>query len=142
MKNKSLSFYIRLVVGLAAIIAGVVFFLLDRAVMGSDIHFNDFSYLTMIFLIAGGVISIVDAVFGFPFIGILSCALIGCAIGSHLYIACFPLADITQPVAFFTNDVEKARTAVTLFMAFLGLFALLAIANIVSCFLPNKKKES
>ena len=63
-----------------------------------------------------------------------------CGVGSHLYIACYPLADITEPVAFFTNDVDRAHEMVNLFITFLVIFALLGILTIVLNFLSQKKK--
>lgn len=138
--GKTPSFYLCLCVGLLAIVCGIIFFICDRSIMGNDIHFNDFSHMTLIFLIAAGVVTIVDALTSIPFVGVASCALMGCALGSHIYIACFPLADITQPVAFFTNDIDKARSAVTLFMIFLAIFLVITLVLIVNCFLSEKRK--
>ncbi len=140
--HKPLRFYLQGCAGILAIILGLVFFFVDRAMMGTDIHFNDFSHITMIFMIAGGLVSLIDAFFPLPFVGIVSSVLYGCGIGAHMFIACYPMADLVAPVAFFTNDINKAKAVVPVFVVFLVLFALIAIASIVANFLSAKKKEA
>ena len=140
MKNRPLRFYLQFCSGILAILAAVIFFIIDRNLMGNDIHFNDFSYLTLIFIIAGGLIAILDAFLPLPYLGTIGCVAYGFGIGCHFYIAFFPIADTIQPVAFFTNNIDKARAAVTLFMTFLVIFLLIAVISVVSNFLSERKK--
>ena len=139
--HKPLRFYLELCGGLLAIIASIIFFALDRQVLGGNIRFDDSSYITLIFLIAGGALSIVDAFFPLPFLGIVTAILFGLGLGSHLRLACFPLADVTNPAPFFTGDKIVAGNATTLFFTFLILFAILALFIVIANFLPAKKKQ-
>lgn len=139
-KNFTWKNYAWLGIGLACIVAVLIFFPIDRSLYGTDMHFNDFSQLTLIFLLSAGALAILQAFLPLPFLSIAPSILIGCGVGSHLYIACYPLADITEPVAFFTNDVDRARKMVNLFIPFLVIFALLGILTIVLNFLSTKKK--
>ena len=139
--HKPLRFYLEFCGGAIAIIAAIIFFALDRVVLGGDIRFNDSSYLTLIFLIAGGGLAIADAFFPIPFLGIVSAIALGFGLGSHLRLACFPLADVAFPAPFFTGDKIKAGNATTLFFVFLGIFLVLALLIVVASFLPPKKEK-
>jgi len=145
MKNQSsqrtLRFYLELCAGIVAIISSVIFFIFDRQILGGDIRFDDSSYMTLIFMLCGGAVCLVDAFIPLPFIGIAAAVLFGFGLGSHLRLACYPMADLGQGVAFFTGDTAKAQSAVTLFMIFLVIFLLVAIATIVANFLSIKKKK-
>ena len=139
--HKPLRFYLELCGGLLAIIAAIIFFALDRQILGGDIRFNDSSHLTLIFIIIGGVLAIVDAFLPLPFVGIASAIVLGCGVGSHLRLACFPLADVANPAPFFTGDKIKAGNATTLFFTFLVIFLVFALMIVIANFLPAKKKE-
>ena len=139
--HKPIRFYLELCSGVLAIIASIIFFALDRQVLGGNIRFNDSSYLTLIFMIAGGALAIVDAFFPLPFLGVAAAVTFGLGIGSHLRLACFPLADVTNPAPFFTGDKIVAGNATTLFFTFLILFLVFALFVVVANFLPAKKKQ-
>ncbi len=141
-KGKGLRFYLEIGAGLIAIITSIIFFAMDRQLLGDNDSFQDISHFTLIFLIAGGLVAIADAFFPLPGLGIVSAVLFGCGIGNHLRLACYPLADINEEVPFFTKDVNLAHAAVRLFITFLVIFAILAIAIVISNFLSPKKKEA
>lgn len=131
--------YIQLAAGLIAIVSAIIFFALDRAAIAEGVQFGDFSERTMIFMIAGGVVSIFDALFPLPFVGIGSSVLYGVAIGCHFYIVSFPFADTIQPVAFFSKTLAKAQELISIFLPFAIIFVLVALLSIVANFLTAKK---
>lgn len=139
--HKPLKFYLELCAGTLGIVSAIVFFVIDRQLLGGDIGFDDSSYMTLIFILIGSAVALFDAFVPLPFVGIASAILFGLGIGSHLRLACYPLADLGQAVPFFTKDVILAQQAVTLFMTFLIIFLVLAIAIIVSNFLGKKKAK-
>ena len=139
--HKSLRFYLELCAGVIGIAAAILFYLLDRKVMGGNLGFSDISHFTLIFILAGSLLAIVDAFFPLPGLGIAATAVIGCGVGNHLRLACYPMADAVLGVAFFTKDVQKAQAAVTLFSTFLAIFLLIAIALIVGNFLDKEGKK-
>jgi len=139
--NRSKRFYIELCSGIVGIIASIIFFIVERNVAGASLQFEDTSLLTFIFVLVGGVISIVDAFIRLPLVGILPCVAYGYSIGNHIRNAAFILADVTEPVAFFTGSVDKANSLLNVYIPFLVIFVLVGIASIVACFLGEKKKE-
>ena len=106
--SKGVRFFLELGLGILSIIVGIIFFILDANIM-QNVQFADNSYFTLIFLILAGAASIADAFLGLPFIGIASSVLFGVGLGNHLRLACYPLADLSAPVAFFTGSVPKAQ---------------------------------
>lgn len=139
-KNRGARFYIELCAGFLTIVAALIFFALDRQIL-VDIKFSDSSEWTLVYLLIGGLVLILDAFFPLPFLGVAGTILLGLGIGSHLRIACYPMADLGQNVPFFTGSTEKATAAVTLFVTFLIIFLLFGIASIVCNFLSPKKAE-
>ena len=137
--HRSVRFYMELACGLLALISAPIFFGIERGIGGSNLQFDDTSYLTLIFMLVGGAISILDAFFPLPFVGILPCIAYGYSIGNHIKNMCFPLADVSEPVAFFTGSADKASAMLGAFIPFLILFLLIAIAASISCFLGEKK---
>ena len=137
--HKGIRFYLEIAAGILGIISAIIFFAIDRSLLSGDIGFSDISHFTLIFMIVGSVVAIADAFLALPGLGILSAAILGCAIGDHLRLACYPLADLSVAVPFFTKDVLLAQAASTLFITFLVIFVLLAIIVIVSNFLSKKK---
>ncbi|MCR5079640.1 MAG: hypothetical protein K6B65_06980 [Bacilli bacterium] len=137
--NKGLRFYLELVAGVIGIVAAIIFFAMDRQLLGGELGFADISHFTLIFIIAGSVVALFDAFFPLPGVGIVAAALFGLGVGNHLRLACYPLADLSLAVPFFTKDVILAQKAVTLFITFLVVFILLAIMVVVSNFLGKKK---
>ncbi len=139
--NKPLKFYLEFCAGVIGIIAAIVFYVFDRQILGGDLGFPDISHFTLIFIIAGSLIAIADAFFPLPGLGIAATLVVGLGVGNHLRLACYPLADLSVAVPFFTKDVIKAQAASTLFMIFLAIFVLVAISMIASNFMASKKAE-
>ncbi|MCH4278047.1 MAG: hypothetical protein LKF89_03920 [Bacilli bacterium] len=139
LKNQKPHFYIQLSVGVVAIISAIIFLIIDINMISSAVSFSDKSYMSVIFMILGGVMSIVSAFLKIDFLGVIAPILFGCAVGQHLYLACFPYADVLTGVPFFVNNGTLAQSVSKIFTVFLVIFILCLLLSVVSAFFTDKK---
>lgn len=140
LKNRSLSFYLEAGAGILAILAAVVYIIIDKSMIAGTISFDDSSILTMVFLLVGGVLSVGHALTGLPFANILGAIALGAGVGQHIYMCCFPWADLATGVAFFCNSETRAILITTIYTIFLALFLVSTILSVVSTFTHKEEK--
>ncbi len=134
-KNRKLGFYIQVAASALAIIAGIAFLVIDATIVKGNISFKDYSLVTSLACIFGGIVGLAHAFTSLPFLDIVSCVLIGVALGQHLSMSCYPWADIGTGVPFFVNNGELLKTVSSIFTAYVVIIAVPLVGNVLTCFI-------
>jgi hypothetical protein len=141
LKNRPCRFYLQTGAGVAAVISGIALWIIDASFIKSAVTFRDMSFLSSLFMIIGGLVSLAAAFTKFDFLSIVSSALFGCGLGQHLYLACFPYADVLTGVPFFVADGTNGKIIANICTVFLVIFGLCLASEVVSSFLGAKKPD-
>lgn len=141
LKNRSKAFYIQLATGVIALISSILFLIIEITVVRGHISFPDNTIFTFLFVLVGGLLSLACCFTQIEFLAIISTILYGCGVGQHLFMSCYPYADLATGVAFFVDSGEFALTVSNIFTTFLVIFALLMVLSIVVCFLDKKQEQ-
>lgn len=135
LKEKSIRFYISSITSILAIIFDIIFI----ATTSQD---RLFSIVTFLMILFGAIIQIgyevEDSIFHIKFLDflpIIPTALYAVGFGQNLYLGLETLSDVWNKVNFVGGNPNFAIT-------FIILFAIVLVAQIVSLFFTNEKKNS
>lgn len=147
-KNRSWSFYAKLSISVIAVIASIVFIIIEKVSASAvTLAFKDQSMLAFVCMFIGGLIGIATSIFRtISFLDFIPALLYGLGTSFTLYSACFPYTDLAKGVSFFTTNDQYAVTFAILFTVFLVIFALLYLASIVLAYMsedaPSEAKKA
>ncbi len=140
-KNRPFAFYLKFAVGALATFLSILFFILECAIVRGHISFADNSHITFIFTLVGGISMIFAAFSEISFLPIISSICLAVGVGQHLFMSCYPYADLGTGVPFFVDDGTLLHTVADLFTIFLILFGILLVASLVCNFIDKKTEE-
>ena len=139
LKNRTKAFYVQLATGALAIISVVIFFIIELTTVRGHISFPDNTLFTFLFMLIGGLCSLASCFTQIEVLSIIASILYGLGVGQHLFMACYPYADLGTGVPFFVDSAAFAVSVSTLFTIFLVVFALITILSIFVCFIDKKE---
>lgn len=141
-KNRALVFYIKLAIGLLILLSTVVFFIMHNSVAKGHISFPDRAYITFIFGLVSSIVMLFASFSEIGFLPLISAILMGAVVGQHLFMCCYPYADLATGVPFFVDSGALLTTVSEIYTCFLIVFILLMVASIIICFIDKKSEET
>lgn len=140
-KNRPFAFYLKFAVGALATFLSILFFILECAIVRGHISFADNSHITFIFTLVGGISMILAAFSEISFLPIISSICLAVGVGQHLFMSCYPYADLGTGVPFFVDDGSLLVIVSNLFTIFLVGFAILLVVDILINFMDQKTEK-
>ncbi|MCQ2772779.1 MAG: hypothetical protein MJ238_05870, partial [Bacilli bacterium] len=71
-KNRSLAFYLEIGAGILAILASIVYLIIDKSMIAGTISFDDSAVLTFVFLLVGGILAVAHSLTNLPLVNVLA----------------------------------------------------------------------
>ena len=133
-KNRTLGFWLAFGAAVLAFVSSIVYIIVYLATAGSAID-RVFSPLTFAMMLVGSLTAVAAEQLGFWFGRLVPAAFYSVAVAYHFMQTMYTMADAITGVAFLGGNL-------TLALIFGILFAVAAIAHILSCFLGDKVAES
>lgn len=128
-QNKKLGFW--LAFGAAALaVLGTIAYVAIYMLTAGDAVDRVFSWFTVGFMLAGGLLGIAGELLNLRFGPLVSCACYSLALANHAVEFAYPLADVLTRVPFFGGNYPLA-------LAFVVLFGLIAVISVVAAFMEH-----
>lgn len=140
-KNRPFTFYLKFASGALSILLSLIFFILECVIVRGHISFADLSHITFIFTFLSGVVMLFDAFAEISFLPLVATIFLALGVGQHLFMSCYPYADLGTGVPFFVDDGSLLVVVSNLFTIFLVGFAILLVVDILINFMDQKTEK-
>lgn len=134
-KDRTIGFWLSFGAAVIALLSSIVYLIIYLATPVNGEPDRVYSLLNFILFLVGALTAIGSEYFGYRFGVLIPSVLYAIGVGNHFMLSSYPMADHFVGVAFFGGDYNRA-------MVFGVLFLLVAIANIISAFMPHRHEDS